>query len=215
MQLPFDVEAFFAVFGAYNVAVWPAQVAATALAVVAVALVFARASWAGTAIAAILALLWAWVAIAYHALQFARINPAAYAFAAASLAGALLFAWHGVVRRRMRFAWRRDAASAAGAVLLAYALVAYPLLSLAAGHRYPETPTFGLPCPTTIFTIGLLALLSPPYPRSVLVVPVLWCAVGVQAAFLLGVPQDLALGVAGVVGIALIARRPPRPIWHH
>lgn len=28
----------------------------------------------------------------------------------------------------------------------------------------------------------------------------LWCFVGTQAAFLLGVPQDLGLGVAGVFG---------------
>jgi len=45
-----------------------------------------------------------------------------------------------------------------------------------------------------------------PYPRSPLVVPVLWCAVGSQAAFLLGVPQDMALIVAGVVGVALLIR---------
>jgi hypothetical protein len=74
-------------------------------------------------------------------------------------------------------------------------------------------PTFGLPCPTTLFTIGLLACLVPPYPRSTLVVPVLWCLVGAQAAFLLGVPQDLGLLVAAAVGAFLIvrARRLPGP----
>lgn len=30
-------------------------------------------------------------------------------------------------------------------------------------------PTFGLPCPTTLFTIGLLAFVVSPYPRSTLV----------------------------------------------
>jgi hypothetical protein len=35
----------------------------------------------------------------------------------------------------------------------------------------------------------------------VMIVPVLWCVVGVQAAFLLGVPQDLALGAAAPVGL--------------
>ncbi|TAK43341.1 MAG: hypothetical protein EPO27_15235 [Betaproteobacteria bacterium] len=77
-----------------------------------------------------------------------------------------------------------------------------------AGHLYPETPTFGLPCPTATFTIGVLAFLSAPIPRSVFIVPILWSAVGVQAAFLLGVPQDLGLGVAGLAGLAL-ALRPP------
>jgi hypothetical protein len=63
-----------------------------------------------------------------------------------------------------------------------------------------------LPCPTTLFTIGMLAFLLPPYPRSPLIVPVLWCLVGVQAALLLGVHQDLGLLVAAVVGIALMMR---------
>jgi hypothetical protein len=67
-------------------------------------------------------------------------------------------------------------------------------------------PTFGLPCPTTIFTIGVLAFLKRPHPRSVFIVPVLWCVVGATAAFVLGVTQDLALIVAGTVGIILLIR---------
>jgi hypothetical protein len=44
-------------------------------------------------VGAILALLWAWMAIAYHALHFTAINPAAPGFAAIFLAGAAAFAW--------------------------------------------------------------------------------------------------------------------------
>jgi len=44
------------------------------------------------------------------------------------------------------------------------------------------------------------------------VVPVLWCLVGSQAAFLVGVPQDLGLIVAAVVGIALMAQSRERPL---
>jgi hypothetical protein len=63
----------------------------------------------------------------------------------------------------------------------------------------------GLPCPTTIFNIGVLCFAVPPMPRSPLIVPVLWCFVGAQAAFLLGVPADLGLVAAGTVGIGLMA----------
>ena len=119
-----------------------------------------------------------------------------------SLLGAAWLAWQGVARARLRFAFRSDARGWAGAGLIAYALVGYPLVSLALGHRYPETPTFGLPCPTTIFTIGLLLFAVPPMPRSVLVVPVLWAVVGSTAAFLLGVYQDLGLLVAAAAAVA-------------
>jgi hypothetical protein len=38
----------------------------------------------------------------------------------------------------------------------------------------------------------------------VLVAPILWSAVGTQAAFLFGVYQDLTLLVAGIIGVLLI-----------
>lgn len=210
-MLPFTSEQFFGVFGAYNEAVWPAQLVLLALAVLALVLVAFPRAWSGRTISAILAILWAWLALAYHLAFFASINPLAYVFGAASAFGALLFWWHGMVRRRLHFRVTRSARTVAGVALAAFALVIYPAWSVYAGHGYPAMPTFGLPCPTTLFTIGLLAFLVPPYPRITLVVPVLWCLVGAQAAFLLGVRQDLGLLVAAAVGAILFARSSVRP----
>ena len=206
MQIPFTVEQFFGVFRAYNVAVWPAQVFLLVLAGAAIALVVVRRRWSGAGISLILVFLWTWIALAYHLAFFSPINPLAYAFAGFSLAGAGFFFWHGVIRRRLEFTSTAGFRAATGFGLIVLALVAYPAWSYFAGHRYPALATFGLPCPTTIFTIGLLAFLATPYPRSPLVIPVLWCLVGVQAAFVLAVPQDIGLAVAGAAGIVLIAR---------
>jgi hypothetical protein len=204
--LPFTSDQFFNVFGAYNEAVWPMQFVLLALALLALAFVAIPRAWSGRAVSAVLAALWTWLALAYHVAFFASINPLAYVFAAVSGAGALAFVWHGVVMRRLQFRLARSARTAAGVALVAFALVAYPAWALYGGHSYPAMPTFGLPCPTTLFTIGVLAFLVPPYPRSVLVVPILWCLVGVQAAFLLAVPQDLGLLVAAAVGAFLFSR---------
>lgn len=206
MKLPFSVGQFYEVFRSYNDAVWPVQVVLLALALVAIALVLRPRTWSGRIISAILACLWAWLGLAYHLAFFAPINPAAYGFAAVSVAGALVFLWQGVVHPRLQFRWLGGVRAAAGSALAVYALGVYPLWSWVAGHQYPAMPTFGLPCPTTLFTIGLLAFAVPAYPRAVFVVPLLWCAVGAQAAFLLGVPQDLGLVVAGVVGLVLLVR---------
>ena len=206
MRLPFTVEQFHEVFRAYNETLWPAQVFLVGCAVVAIGLVLAPRRGSGVALSAILAFLWAWVALAYHLAFFSRINPLAYAFAALSLAGALAFLWQGVVLRRLRFAWAGGGRAIAGTGLILFALVVYPAWSMQAGHPYPAMPTFGLPCPTTLFTIGLLAFLVPPYPRSVFVVPILWCFVGGQAAFLLGVYPDLGLLAAGGIGVVLAWR---------
>jgi Family of unknown function (DUF6064) len=206
MQLPFTAEQFYAVFRHYNTTLWPAQLVLLALAAVAIALVVWPRRWSGAGVSVILALLWTWMALAYHLAFFTAISAPAYGFAITFLLGAGLFLWHGVVRRRLEFRATAGARGAMGLLLIVFALVVYPAWSYLAGQRYLETPTFGLPCPTTIFTVGLLALLVRPYPRSPLVVPVLWSLVGVQAAFLLGVRQDLALAVVAVVGIVLIAR---------
>lgn len=206
MRLPFTVAQFDEVFRAYNTAVWPAQVVLLALALAAMALVAFPHRWSGVGVSAILAAFWAWLGVAYHLAFFTAINPLAYGFAALSLLGALVFLWQGVLRRRLAFRLTANAYTAVGLLLVVFSLAVYPAWSLYVGHRYPTLPTFGLPCPTTVFTIGLLAFTVSPSPRSAVVVPVLWSLVGSQAAFVLSVPQDLGLLAAALVGIVLIGR---------
>lgn len=203
MQPPFTVEQFFGVFSLYNTTVWPAQVFLVLLALLVVISLALRRPWSGVAVSAILALLWVWTGVAYHLAFFARINPVAYGFGTLSIVGGLLFAWHGVIHRRIEIAFTKGIRTGLGMVLIAFALVAYPVWSTLAGHGYPELPTFGLPCPTTIFTIGVLALASGRGMRAVLVVPILWSLVGGQAAFLLDVKPDFGLLVAGAAAVAL------------
>lgn len=209
MELPFTADQFFGVFREYNETVWPAQIFLLALALLAVAAVFRPRPWSGVTVSAVLSFLWAWLALAYHLAFFSRINPLAYAFAGVSLAGALVFFWQGVIRRRLRFTWTDGPFPIIGAALVIFALAVYPVWSWYAGHAYPAMPTFGLPCPTTIFTIGLLAFAVPPHPRSPLIVPIAWCAIGGQAALLLDVPSDYGLIVAGAVAIGLLVRPQP------
>lgn len=172
-------------------------------------LALSREAWADRAICTLLAGFWAWTAIAYHALQFARINPAAFLFAALFLIQAALFAWWAISGRRLDLRCRRDSATVIGVAMLVYSLVAYPLLGRWLGHAYPAAPTFGVPCPTTIFTFGILALARRRGVIALAIVPMLWSAVGGSAAFLLGVWQDLGL-IASGIGMAwlLVARRP-------
>jgi hypothetical protein len=201
--LPFTRSQFFEVFAAYNEDVWPAQWVLLALAAAATALAARGGPRASRGVPAVLALLWAWMAAAYHATHFSAINPAAWLFAALFAAAAVAFAM-AALAGRLRFEGA-GAHRTAGWLWIAVALVAYPLAGYAAGHRYPAFPTFGLPCPTTIFTLGLLHLAARPVPRAVLLVPLLWSVLGAYAAFRLGVPQDLALLAAGLASAPLVA----------
>jgi len=87
------------------------------------------------------------------------------------------------------------------------ALIIYPILSLLFGHSYMSSPTFGAPCPTTIYTFGLLWIVRRPLARYSLAVPLIWSAVGGSAAFALGVRQDIGLVVAGLSGFWLLFER--------
>ena len=210
MHLPFTAAQFHEVFAKYNAAVWPTQVGLLMLALGALWLVVRPRARSDAVISAILALLWLWLAV-YHLAFFRRINPMAVAFAALAVAQGVALLWwgvHGYVRFERPGGWR----GWAGGALLVYALAIYPVLSRHSGYAYPYIPTFGLPCPTTLYTVGLLAFLSRPYRWQLFIVPVLWSLIALPAAFLLSVPQDLGLAASAALGIALAIDARPKAV---
>ncbi|HET7462699.1 MAG TPA: DUF6064 family protein [Longimicrobium sp.] len=206
MGLPFTLEQFLDVFARYNQQVWPVQLVLIALALTAVHLALRPGPGGGWAVATILALLWGWTAVAYHWSFFTRVNPAAYAFGGVFMLQAALLLFAGDLRA-LWFQPRRDAAGIAGWVLVAYALVGYPLVGWLAGHRYPAAPTFGVPCPTTIFTLGVLLGLQGRPARRLFVIPVLWAAAATVAALQLGMTEDLGLPAAALAAVVLVMRK--------
>src|SRR5579872_7120420 len=152
MHVPFSSSQFFAVFEAYNNAIWPVQMGLYLLGVVLVLICAFGWRWNGKAVFASLAFLWFWMALAYHIAFFRTINPLAPVFAALFVIEALLLLF-AAFSRGLSFAPKRNVAGIIGAALVLYALIFYPALALALGQHYPRVPTFGLPCPTTIFTM--------------------------------------------------------------
>ena len=145
----------------------------------------------------------------YHALFFTRINPAAWLFAGLFLVQAVLFLWAATQRRIEYFTstgWTRII----GSGLIGYAVL-YPFLTIGLGHRYPATPTFGVPCPTDILTIGALLTSRGRVPAGLTVVPAIWAIIGGSAAVLLTVPTDYVLLGAGVLLATLLIRQRVHP----
>jgi uncharacterized protein DUF6064 len=200
MSTPVTAEAFFGVFRAYNQAVGPAPVLLTILGFVALAFVLLRTRVSGWVVGGILAVLWAWGGL-YHLMFLSAINPMAPLFATAFVVQAVLFFWYGTVGSRLRFEWTSDARSAVAAGLAVYALVAYPAIGLALRGAPLEVAGFGLPCPTTIFTVAMLGFLKPPFPRALFIVPMLWALISVQAKWSLRIYEDLVLAAALVAAL--------------
>ena len=195
MELPFSHDAFLDVFGAYNTLLWPAVVLLWAITAGLAARWFRTGLLNGRTFFALLAVHWAWSAIAYHWFFFRGINRAAAFFAVLFVLEAAAFAWLSVMSRghaRVNGSPR----GVIGGALVLYGLV-YPFIGLAFGLELPRLPLFAVPCPTTLVTAGLLVT-SVGVPRWVNVLPILWAVIGSSAAFVLGIRADLALMVAGL-----------------
>ena len=211
MNLPFTTDQFFAVFAAYNEAVAPFQLVLLAMGITAAALALRPTTWSDRTIGVVLAALWLWMGVQYHWRFFRTINPAASVFALVFTAQAGLFIWYSF-RRRLPFASTTSLRGGLGVVLLIYAFAVYPAVGWALGHRYPAAPTFGLPCPTTIATLGLLLWSKGRPPLPIMIVPWAWAVTGTVAALQLGVREDLGLPaalVASLWGWVLARHAPP------
>jgi hypothetical protein len=203
--MPFGTDEFFAVFARYNAAVWPAQIVSYAAAIVAVGALFRPSRRATIVIGSILAAMWLVNAIGYHLIFFAPINPAAYLFAVLFSVEAFILAISTIFQPELRFAVSNDRQSILGLALLGFASILYPLWGAIAGRDYPAVPMLGLaPCPTVIFTIGILVLARPKPAGAPAIVPLIWSAIGGSAAVFLEVPQDFGLWIAALILLGLL-----------
>jgi hypothetical protein len=203
MEVPFNQEQFLQVFRAYNLAVWPFQIFLIVIALLAIFLTLRKVKYSDRIIVSILSFLWFWMAVAYHFAFFLNINPLAIIFAAVFLFQGFLLFFFGIAREELHFKYVNNLNGLAAIILFLYALIFYPLLGYALGHYYPSTPTFGLPCPTTIFTFGLLLLLEGKINKVLYIIPVVWALIGFTAALKLGILQDIGLLVSAILTITV------------
>jgi hypothetical protein len=205
--IPFTVEQFFDVFEQYNLAVWPMQAALVFLAGVLVLLAIRPNQFSDRVISFALACLWLWSGAVYHLIFFRRINPTAVVFGALFISQALIFFLTGVIKRELTFQARWSVAGIIGGLFIGYALIIYPALGQLQGHIFPRSPTFGAPCPATIFTFGLLLWTEKKIPQFVLWIPLLWSLAGLTAAISFGILEDFGLIIAGMTGTGVLLWR--------
>jgi len=182
--VPFTANEFLDVFAAYNQAVWPFAAVLWLLTILVGGALVIGASIPAPLPRLLLGGHWLWAGLVYHAWFFSAINPAAWLFAALFVAQGVLF-----IAFRLPVCQDVDGAGStrrvASSLLIVYSLI-YPIVVWADGFVYPRTPTFGVPCPTVILTIGVLLVASQP---SVLlsIVPLGWSVIAGTAAWLFGV----------------------------
>lgn len=204
-SFPFTADVYFSLFETYNSAIWPAQLVAYGLGIVALVLAVRPLAAGARIVLAMLSAFWLWNGIAYHLMYFFQINFAALGFAVLFALQGVLFAAMAIGGRR-DFRFQPDLIGWSGVLFCLFALVGYPLLGWIAGHGWPRAAVFGVaPAPTAIFTFGVLMLLEGRVPLYLAVIPLLWSLAGGSAAvFLLRVPEDWSLLLGGIVGFGLL-----------
>ena len=207
MRVPFTFDEFLEMLERFNTGWWPAQLVMYSLAVVAIYFAIRKTSYSGKIVTAILAFFWIWVGTVFNLLYFSRLYPMAYLFVVLYILEGIILAAAGLFGNRLTFRVKADLYGLVGAILIVYALIGYPLIAHFTGRSYPYLLLTGMmPCPTAIFTLGLLLWTEKPVPKIVPVIPVVYALTGFVPVKL-GVVEDIGLIVAGIVtGILLMYR---------
>lgn len=213
--MPFTNEEFLNVFEVYNNSVFPIQILFNVLALTCVLLILKSSRLSNKIINGTLSILLLWTGLVYHIMFFAKINGAAYLFGILFILQACIFFYIGVIKDNFRYNVRKDWIGVTGWILIAYALIIYPILGYSFGHGYPQQPTFGLPCPTTIFTFGILLFTSEKIKWQYIVLLLLWSFLGVSAAIKMRILEDIGLVIAGILSFSIIVFYDRRLVNHN
>jgi hypothetical protein len=203
----FTLEEFLRMVERYNTAVWPAQIVAYVLAAAAVLFAILNRGISGKLVSAILAAYWLWVGIAFNWISFAKLYPPAIVFAVLFVIQGITLAARGVFRDDLAFGVRADAYGVVGGVCVLYGMFGYQAIEYLLGRGYPRALLVGLvPCPTAIFTLGVLLWTTRRLPLYVLVIPFLYSLTGVVPVSI-GIVEDIGLIAAGLAATAMIMYR--------
>jgi hypothetical protein len=204
-MLPFTAEILFSSFEQYNRALWPLPIVAPALALVALPLALRPVRHGDRSIGALLALAWLWVGLGYFILHFAAFDFVAPIYGALFVLQGLLLGWSAVVRSRLALRFPRDLFGWCGLAIALAAALAWPLADALLGQGWASARVVGLaPGPTAAFTLGMLLLCAGRTPLLLAVIPLLWTLIAGAVAWILSMPQDLALPVTGIGAFALM-----------
>jgi hypothetical protein len=207
MNMPFTVEQFLQVFKDYNLAIWPMQIVLYVLSFAMVFLAIQKSKKLDIIINVILAFLWFWMGFIYHFGFFTSINKAAWVFGSLNVLQGFIFLYFGIIKTRLTYTFNPNFYGISGLLIILYALAIYPVIGYFSGHAYPYSPTFGLPCPTTIFTLGIFLFVDKRVSLWILAIPLIWSVIGTSAALNFGIKEDAGLLISGITALALIVYR--------
>ena len=201
--LLFSPRTYYRLFELYNLAVWPLHILAAVLGLAVLAWWWRGGAWQGRLVAATLAACWGWVAWGYLLVRYNTINWAACYFAVGFGIEALLLLSTALLRDHLRLRPLSDPAGAVGFGVFVLALLGWPLIAPLAGRPWGSAELFGIaPDPTVAATLGVLVAAERAH-LELLIVPLLWCAIGGATLWAMQAPEAPLMPLAGLLTVAL------------
>lgn len=206
MKTPFTTDQFYQVFERYNSTVFPAQLIFLILGVAALFLILSEKSYKSKLTAGFIGILWIWMGLIYHIAFFAEINKAAYLFG-------LIFILQGILilintaSNRLVFSFKPESRMYFGLFFILFGLILYPAVGLFIHGTKNPIISLGLPCPTTIFTLGFFMMANIRFPNYLLIIPTVWAIVGLSAAINFGIYQDLMILITAFFAICFLKKK--------
>ena len=139
---------------------------------------------------------------------FKEFMPFPFVFGILFVVQSLIFIFEGTMRNRIRFQFKADLYGLTGALLIFYGIFGYQALEYILGRGYPEILSFGMfPCPTVIFSLGILLWTGKKFPPYILIFPMIHALSGFIPAFMIGIIEDIGLIISGLLVLSLLSFR--------
>lgn len=205
--LMFAPRTYYRLFELFNAEIWPLQVASLALGVAVLFLAWRGGDTDGRVVCAVLALLWLFVAWAYHWQRYATINWGAVYYAAGFALEGLLLGVAAV--RGIAIARPHRAVHLVAALLAVTGVIVYPIVAPLSGRPWTQAELFGIaPDPTAIATLGILLLTTGPFTGLLMLPPLAWCALTAATLWTMESAEAVIPAAAGIAALLVaLARR--------
>jgi hypothetical protein len=132
------------------------------------------------------------------------INKAAFIFGLIFIVQSILFLYEFILRNKIEFNFINRFQAISGYFLIIFGAIIYPATGLIAGKDFDTTISLGLPCPTVIYTFGILILAGKSLPKYLLIIPAIWSLIGFFAAINFGIYQDVVLPLSAFTAIYIL-----------
>ena len=205
-MLSFSLEEFLLVLESYNLDIWPLQIIAYVLILIILFVSLKPAKYSSKIILAVLSFFWLFNGIVFCFIYWAPSHIFGYIFGIFCTVQGLLFLY-SLIRSDIIIAPPNKTYLLIGMLFFLYSMIGYQLFGYYLDHIYPKFFPVGLvPCPTTIFTLGLLIIINTKIPIKYIAIPLIISLGGLLAAYN-GIYEDIGLIILGAWGTILIIKR--------